>query len=122
VEHFVILVAHNRAARMLDPSVLDEAFYDRAGLGTRYEGRALCARPSIITKFVNWEGGVHLCCNDLNGEARLGDLRRDDFEMMEQRRAEVFEASEKALCVGCNMPTSLMHTMTLKPRRGRSGG
>ena len=119
VEHFVILVAHNRAARMVDPSVLDEAFYDRAGLDTRYEGRALCARPSIITKFVNWEGGVHICCNDLNGEARLGDIRREGFEAMEARRTEIFRASEESLCAGCNMPASLMHTKTLQPRRPR---
>ena len=119
VEHFVILMAHNRAARMVEPSVLDEAFYDRAGIDTRYEGRALCARPSIITKFVNWEGGVHICCNDLNGEARLGDIRREGFEAMEARRTEIFRASEESLCAGCNMPASLMHTKTLQPRRPR---
>lgn len=110
IKRFVILTAHNRAGYLTDHNLVDDAFYADADVQIRPGDRSYCREPGIVLKYVDWQGKVHICCNDLKGMAVMGDLSTESFAEIEEKRANVWSSSQDSFCRECNMVSTLLET------------
>ncbi len=110
VKNFTILTAHNRAGKLMDQAIADNQFFQEQRIEIQEKDKSICRTASIILKFVDWQGKTHLCCNDLDSIALLGDLQVDSFETIESNRENIWKKAQKELCRNCNMPSTLLHT------------
>ena len=108
INRFIVLIAHNRAGLLNDHRILDEAFYADHNIKIVSEDRIICRKPSVVLKFVDWQGKVHICCNDFKGMAVLGDIINEDLLSMEMKRETVYKSIQSSLCRNCNMPSTLL--------------
>lgn len=113
VTQFTLLIGHNRAGQLNDKRLLDDEFYVSEQVEVKQAHNLLCKKASVVLKFVDWEGLVRLCCNDLKGKTLLTDLRTGSFEDAEQNRAKVWTDSQSDFCKKCNMPSTLLEAQII---------
>ena len=107
LKHFTVLTAHNRAGQLNDNDLIDDAFYKEHNVPINSLDNRMCSTASVVLKFIDWQGIVHLCCNDLKSKALLGNLREDSLLSSENNRQKVWKHSQKDFCKTCNMPSTL---------------
>ncbi len=55
--------------------------------------------------FVTWEADVLACCHDLTGDTRIGNLIKDDFSVIVERKQDILkEAMTFPVCRQCDEP------------------
>jgi len=90
---------HNRGGHLEELAALDPSFrFDHASEpGPR---KSLCAWP-LRQFFVAWDGSVFLCCCDMEGEYRIGNVWTDEFSQMEKIQESIC-LKQPDLCKRCS--------------------
>ncbi len=110
IKSFITLIAHNRAGYLNDEAIIDNEFYQKENVIISNSQKNYCQIPTYIFKFIDWQGKVHICCNDFKNMAIMGDINSDSFDVIESRRKMIWSKAEKTLCDECNMPSTLLYT------------
>jgi MoaA/NifB/PqqE/SkfB family radical SAM enzyme len=99
VDSILLYTPHNRggylehAADLNLPPAKENA--STSGLPQR-----LCPWP-LRNFYIAWDGSVYLCCCDLEGECKVGDVYHDEFNEIE-RAQELMQIRQPSLCRRCS--------------------
>ncbi|MHC4353016.1 MAG: radical SAM protein [Planctomycetota bacterium] len=110
VRRYAILIAHNRGGFLVDSEVVDNDFYKNETIRITTRHQEYCRKTSFVLKFVDWQGGVHICCNDIKGIALMGDIYHHCFNEIESNRQKCYMSIKDTQCNKCNMPSTLLGT------------
>lgn len=101
VDYIELHTAHNRGGHLKDLELfhLSDQPEERAPAENE---KTLCAWP-LRQFFIGWDGSVYLCCCDVEGEYRVGNVFEDEFGEME-RTQESITLSQPDLCRQCSYP------------------
>jgi MoaA/NifB/PqqE/SkfB family radical SAM enzyme len=111
---FIVLKAHNRAGYLTDNKIIDDNFYKDEKIEISDSLKKHCKKASLIFKFIDWQGGIHICCNDFQSKALMGDIFNHSFTEIESRREKIFNSIQNIFCKDCNMPSTLLYTELIR--------
>lgn len=99
VDYIELHTAHNRGGHLKDMDILNLPFQPEETAETD-NTKLLCAWP-LRQFYIGWDGSVYLCCCDVEGEYKIGNIFLDDFGTME-RTQESICIMQPDLCKQCS--------------------
>lgn len=99
VNYIELHTAHNRGGHLKDMDIFNLSSQPEETAETGNEN-SLCAWP-LRQFFIGWDGSVYLCCCDMEGEYKVGNIFIDDFGDME-RTQESMSIMQPDLCKRCS--------------------
>lgn len=98
IDSLELFTPHNRGGHLKDKGVLNIA--DDAETASKPGTlKSLCPWP-LRNFFIAWDGSVFLCCCDMEGDCRAGDIDIDDFSRIERVQESICIA-QPDLCEKC---------------------
>ncbi|MFA5114215.1 MAG: radical SAM/SPASM domain-containing protein [Candidatus Margulisiibacteriota bacterium] len=102
-----------RSQKLADNALVDEAFLAASKKNASAPGtKALCL-THLSTLFISWEGNIHICCNDIHGEAVIGRIAEvktlDDLIALEKKNLNARFSEAFDVCRRCDVPAVRPH-------------
>jgi len=97
-----------RSGKLKDPKLIDAEFIDALkDKEIKDKTKVLCLR-ALETLYVSWQGKILLCCNDVYGEAVIGEITKlktaEDLQALEQKNIALRKSYHFDLCTRCDRP------------------
>lgn len=103
----------SRSGKLGNEQLISDEFIEQmADMEIRDKTEVLCM-ANLSTLYTSWQGNIHLCCNDIHGEAIIGKIR--DLKSLEDlRRTEELNVQYRFnyffdLCRKCDTPITAPH-------------
>lgn len=105
IDSILLHTAHNRGGHLNDVGSLNDIGSLNRYSQVKYvsgpgDQKTLCPWP-LNQFFIGWDGSIFLCCCDMEGEYRVGNIHKDDFSEMEKIQ-ESISIGQPVLCKQCS--------------------
>jgi hypothetical protein len=103
----------SRSGKLRNKQLISEAFIGQmADMVIRDKTEVLCM-ANLSTLYTSWQGNIHLCCNDIHGEAVISKISNlkclEDLRQTEELNVQYRFDYSFELCRKCDTPLTAPH-------------
>jgi radical SAM protein with 4Fe4S-binding SPASM domain len=102
-----------RAEKIKSEDLIDEEFIESLkDLPIEDKSKVVCL-ANLSTLYIGWQGDIHLCCNDIYGEALIGRIEElrtaEDLKKLEEKNVLLRANYSFDVCRKCDTPLTAHH-------------